>query len=99
MTLVSVKEEGVMQGQHWETTSTTSSPCRDLTAEKLLQFLAGILGLQEYSKRLRTEINITKSKKDIMKPLKLSGCLKLRKYNRGKILGLKKMAQAPWGPE
>lgn len=99
MTLVPMKQKGVMQGRHWETTSTTSSPCWDLTAEKLLQFLAGILGLREYSKRLRTEINITKSKKDITKPLKLSGCLKLRKYHRGKISGLKKMAQAQWGPE
>lgn len=70
-----------MQEQHWETTSTTSPPCRDLTAEKLLPLLANVLDLQEYSKRLRTGINITKLKKDIMKLLKgfqkilrLSGC-------------------------
>lgn len=58
-----------MQGQHWEATSTTSPPCKDLTPEKVLSFLAGVLGLPEYSKRLRTEINI-KLRKDIMKPLK-----------------------------
>lgn len=59
-----------MQEQHWETTSTTSPPCRDLTAEKLLPLLANVLGLPEYSKRLPSEINITKLKKDIMKLLK-----------------------------
>lgn len=42
---------------------------QELTAEMLLQFLAGVLGFPEYSKRLRTEINI-KLKKDVIKPLK-----------------------------
>lgn len=57
-------------------TSTTSPPGGDLTAEKPLQFLADILGLQDNSKRLRTEISITKWKKDVKKSFQkiVSGC-------------------------
>lgn len=59
-----------MQGQDWESILITSPPGRDRTAEKPLQFLADVLGPQEYSKRLRTEINITKLRRDTKKPLK-----------------------------
>ena len=59
-----------MQGQDWETILTSSPPGGDISAEKLLQFLAEVLGLQEYSKRLRNEINITKLKNDIKKTFK-----------------------------